>query len=77
MSTDGGARMRLEPDSVHEDDDGHWLDCPRCGSPAYVAEILETGRCRGYQSDEGTDESVDRGVTCDATLALELVWDEE
>ena len=78
MSTDAGAaRMELEPDSLHEDDEGHYFDCPRCGSPAYVAEILELGRCRGYRSDEGDSESVDRDVTCDATLALELVWDDE
>lgn len=78
MSDDSdAARMELDPDSLHGDDEGQYLDCPQCGSPAYIVEILQEGHCRGYQSDEEDSESVDRDVTCDATLSLELVWADE
>ncbi|MFD1513827.1 hypothetical protein [Halomarina rubra] len=78
MSTEReGARMALEPDALHEDEDGHWLECPRCGSPAYVVEILQEGHCRGFQDETEARDDTDREVGCDATLGLELVWDEE
>ncbi len=65
--------MELEPDAWHEADDGYYLDCPECGSPAHLMDIVEFGRCRGYLEDEGREDT-DREPTCTATLQLELAW---
>jgi acetyl-CoA carboxylase beta subunit len=59
------AEMRLGPETVSKDEQGHWIECPGCGSPAYVADIVETGRCSGYTAE----------TNCDATIDLALVED--
>ena len=75
---DGGARMELGPDEFHEGDEGVYLDCPECGSPAYVTDIVETGRCTGYRGDDVEEENAeDVGAFCTAKLSLELVYTEE
>lgn len=75
---EGAARMELTPDAFHEGDDGVYLDCPECGSPAYVMEIVETGRCTGYLGEDVDEENAeDVGGFCTAKLSLELVWTDE
>lgn len=76
--TDDAARMELTPDAFHEGDEGVYLDCPECGSPAFVTEIVETGRCTGYQGESVEEENAeDVGGFCTAKLALELRWTDE
>jgi len=78
MSADrDAARMEVGPNALHEDDDGHWLECPRCGSPAYVGDIIRKSRCRGYRNDAEARDDTDRDPSCDASLRFELVWDDE
>lgn len=73
-----GARMALERDTYHEGDEGLYVDCPSCGSPAYLAEIARSGRCTGYRGEDVPDEDAeDVGEFCTAKLSLELVWTEE
>ncbi|WP_324760583.1 hypothetical protein [Haloarcula montana] len=72
-----GSRMMIEPDSVHEGEDGIFLDCPKCGSNVSIGRIVSTGRCSNSIDGEkdavqGDDSSAD---DCDAHLALELVWE--
>ncbi len=67
--------MELEPDAFHEGDEGFYVDCPECGSPAYLTDVIEKGRCRGYLGDPETTENVDQEPTCSAELTLELVWE--
>ncbi|WP_435346543.1 hypothetical protein [Haloarchaeobius sp. HRN-SO-5] len=75
---DGAARMVLEPDAWHEGDDGRYLDCPECGSPAFVGDIVTTGRCTGYQGEDvEREDAEDVGAFCTAKLSLELVWTDE
>ena len=74
-----GARMELTPDTVHEEDDGQFLDCPACGSPVSVTQIIEIGRCTGDIDAEDT-ETVDHDQQlqqpgCTAELSLELYWE--
>ncbi len=68
--------MELEPDAYHEGEKGFYVDCPECGSPAYLADIIEDGRCQGYLGEVVDDggASADREPTCTAELSLELVW---
>lgn len=74
------ARIELEPDALHERDDGLAIDCPECGSLAPIQDVVEYGRCRGYLDAEATEtaeametaEDVD--LPCTADLSLELVW---
>ncbi|MFC6837445.1 hypothetical protein [Halomarina ordinaria] len=68
------ARMELGPDALHESDEGYSLDCPECGSPASLIDIVEHGRCRGYLENEGREDT-DRAPDCTAELSLELVWE--
>lgn len=77
-ASDGAARTQLEADAFHEGDDGVYVDCPSCGSPAFLDDVARTGRCTGYR-DESVDEqdAEDVGAFCTATLSLELVWREE
>ncbi|WP_276300409.1 hypothetical protein [Halorussus lipolyticus] len=69
------ARMELEPDAIHESDSGYYFDCPECGSPATVENIIEERRCNGYLNEqvEGIDFDVEN-VTCTALLQLELAY---
>ena len=69
------ARMELNPDALHESDSGYFLDCPECGSPATVENIVEHGRCNGYLDEqvEGVDFDVEN-VSCSAVLQLELAY---
>ncbi len=74
------ARMELEPDALHEGDfEEPYFDCPSCGSPATITQIVEEGRCSGYldedDSETGGGEEMD-GPACTAKLSLELVWEE-
>ena len=74
----GSARMELEPDAWHQGDEGPYLDCPECGSPAYLTDVLRTGRCTGYKGENvGQEAAEDVGGFCTAKLSLELVWEEE
>ena len=76
--SDGVARMELEPDAWHEGDEGLYVDCPECGSPAYVSDIVEVGRCTGYLGDDVDEESAeDVGGFCTAKLSFELTWTDE
>lgn len=74
-----GSRLMLEPDSVHEGEDGIYLDCPKCGSNAAIGRIISTGRCsNGVDSElkDGVDDDAACGEDyCDAHLSLELVWE--
>lgn len=72
-----GARMVLEPDALHEGEEENWIDCPSCGSPASITQVVEHGRCSNYLdaevSESGTQQLQD--VECEAELSLELVWE--
>ncbi|WP_338727483.1 hypothetical protein [Haladaptatus sp. DJG-WS-42] len=69
----------LKPDAFHEEDGGLYIDCPACGSSTPLMYLVENGHCSGYvdvemsESDSDTDP-VDG--TCQASLSLELVWEE-
>jgi hypothetical protein len=69
------ARMELEPDAIHESDSGYYFDCPECGSPATIENIIEHGRCNGYLNEqvEGIDFEVEN-VSCSAVLRLEMAY---
>ncbi|WP_210424991.1 hypothetical protein [Halorussus halobius] len=68
-------RMELEPDAIHESRDGYYFDCPECGSPATIDNIIEERRCNGYLNEqvEGIDFDVEN-VSCSAVLRLELAY---
>lgn len=74
-----GARLELTPDTIHEEDDGQFLDCPACGSPASITQIIERGRCTGSLDAENTETYDDdqelQEQGCTAALSLELVWE--
>jgi hypothetical protein len=72
---DEAARMELEPDAIHESDSGYYFDCPECGSPATIDNIIEEGRCNGYLNEqvEGIDFEVEN-VSCSARLQLEMAY---
>lgn len=69
------ARMDLDPDALHESKDGFYLDCPECGSPATIENIVWHGRCNGYLDEqvEGVDFEVEN-ISCSAKLRLELAY---
>lgn len=72
------ARMELDPDAWHEGDEGVYVDCPECGSPAYLTDIIADGRCTGYRGEDVDAESAeDVGEFCTAKLSLELAWRDE
>ena len=73
---DEGARMKVEPNTVHETDDGIFLDCPQCGSNVSFVQLVNQGRCTGYLEEEITEAPADteQQEGCDAELTLELVW---
>lgn len=70
-----GSRMRLEPDAVHEADDGVYLDCPQCGATVSVVRIVTTGRCSGHLDDLAHAEDDTGREECNAKLSLELLWE--
>jgi len=72
------ARMELEPDAIHGSREGYYFDCPECGSPATVDNIIEEHRCNGYLNEqvEGIDVDVEN-VSCSAVLRLELAYSAE
>lgn len=77
-SSENEARMELEPDALHEGDNGYSIDCPECGSTVSLARIVEVGRCTGHLESEeteveGEDEQL-QDPNCTAALSLELVW---
>lgn len=79
--SDDAARMLLEPDTVHEGEEGPYLDCPQCGSQAPITQIIEEGRCNGYLEPEDVEvednaEDLQEGG-CTAKLSLELVWEDQ
>jgi hypothetical protein len=75
-----GARMTLEPDSFHEDDDGLSLDCPQCGTTVTVTRIIEEGHCPNYLDEDDVEVEENAGEIqrpgCSAELSLELVWED-
>jgi len=75
---ESAARMELDPDTLHESDGGNYFDCPECGSPATVDNIVEEGRCNGYLNEqvEGIDFDVEN-VSCSAVLQLEMAYTSE
>lgn len=75
---DDAAVMELEPDAYHEDDEGLYLDCPQCGSPAFITDIVRDGRCTGYQGEDvEKQDAEDVGEFCTAKLSLDLRWQDE
>ncbi len=78
-SDDGPARMELEPDAWHQNDEGdYYLDCPECGSAATLMNVVEHGRCNAYLDQERGETEVDEGsMDCGAQLSLELVYDSD
>jgi len=70
--------MMIEPDSLHEGEDGIYLDCPKCGSNVSLGRIVSTGRCSNSVDGEVTDAAEGPHSSegdCDARLSLELVWE--
>lgn len=76
-SDDDGARMVLEPDALHESEEALWIECPSCGSPATIDQIVEHGRCSNYLDAEVSESGGQQlqDVECDAKFSLELVWE--
>jgi hypothetical protein len=72
---ENAARMELDPDTLHETAEGYYFDCPECGSPATVENIVKQSRCNGYLNEpvEGVDVDVEN-VSCSARLQLELAY---
>lgn len=72
-----GSRMLLEPDTIHEEEGGIVLDCPKCGSTISIEQIVNEGRCDGSLSDEMAETEDDTQIedNCNARLSLELVWE--
>lgn len=73
-----GARMTLEPDSLHERGDELAVDCPQCGATVSLRRIIEDGRCPGYVEDDEMNAQGDerlQDTDCTAKLSLELVWE--
>ncbi|WP_225741160.1 hypothetical protein [Halorussus halophilus] len=69
------ARMELEPDAWHETEAGYYLDCPECGSPATLDNVIEKGRCNAYLGDQRDWMEVDvSDLSCTAKLRLELAY---
>ena len=70
--------MMLEPDALHEGDEEPFIDCPECGSPATLTQIIEEGRCTGYLDGDVTETENGEQLQesgCTAKLSLELVWE--
>lgn len=72
-----GSRLMLEPKTIHERDDGVYLDCPQCGSNVSITRIITKGECSGQLEGEVAEAEDDTQLQqdCNATLSLELVWE--
>ncbi len=72
----GVARMELEPDAWHQNDDGnHYIDCPECGSAATLMNVVEHNRCNAYLDQHEEETELDEGrMDCTAKLTLELAY---
>lgn len=72
----GVARMELEPDAWHQNDDGnYYIDCPECGSAATLTNVVEHNRCNGYLDQREDETELDEdAMTCTARLTLELAY---
>ena len=70
------ARMDLDADTWHQNDNGnYYIDCPECGSAATISNIVTYGRCNGYLDDRESETELDEAaMSCTANLALELVY---
>lgn len=68
----------LEPDAIHEQEGGLYIDCPACGSTTPLLLIVEEGHCSGYVDEDMTETGPEgqpvEGM-CRASLSLELVWE--
>lgn len=73
--TDRVARMVLEPDAWYEDADSgeYTVDCPNCGAPASLTDVIEHGRCSaGVGTADGQGELAADTMDCDAVLWFSL-----
>lgn len=72
----GVARMELEPDAWHQNDDGnYYIDCPECGSAATLMNVVEYNRCNGYLDQREDETELDENaMDCTAKLTLELAY---
>ncbi|AHG00645.1 hypothetical protein HALLA_19480 [Halostagnicola larsenii XH-48] len=72
----GVARMELEPDAWHQNDDGnYYIECPECGSAATLMNVVEHNRCNGYLDQLEAETELDEGaMDCTAKLTLELAY---
>lgn len=74
-----GARMMLEPNTVHDEGGEPAIDCPQCGSTVSLTQVIQEGRCTGQPGGEASEsedgEQLQEGG-CTAELSLELVWEE-
>lgn len=73
--SDRVARMVLEPDAWYEDaETGEYtVDCPNCGAPARLTQVIEHNRCSagiGDATEQGELES--DTMDCDAILWFAL-----
>ncbi|MFC6731816.1 MULTISPECIES: hypothetical protein [unclassified Haladaptatus] len=76
---DAAKHIVLEPDAIHEQEGGLYIDCPACGSATPILTIVETGHCSGYVEAEMTETGGDTDPVagdCRASLSLELVWED-
>lgn len=75
-TSDRVARMVLEADAWYEDaETGEYtVDCPNCGAPAPLTDVIEHGRCSagvGDAEEQGELED-DPMADCDAVLWFSL-----
>ena len=72
------ARMELDADALHEDEEGIYIDCPEGGSAASLRNVVDHGRCNGYLDQRREETELDEeAMDCMAKLSLELVYDSE
>ncbi len=76
MTDTEAARMDLEADAWHQDEEGnYYVDCPECGSAATLSNVIAHGRCNGYLDDRESDTELDEAaMSCTAKLSFELVY---
>lgn len=72
-----GSRMMLEPDALHETDEGVFLDCPQCGANVSITRVITEGTCTGEYDNQSaeTEDDTELQGGCNANLSLELVWE--
>ncbi len=71
--------MELPPDAWHQTEEGtYYVDCPECGSPASLMNVVTHGRCNGFLDQTEPDSELDEtAMTCTASLWFELGYDSE